>query len=340
MKMKIFVSLIPLALSFFLHFTYAQDLDINIDPRQAFILDKTKGALEVKICNCYSAMLAAPDNKPRPQISFPDNLTIESVTNADGSPLVGFTVHDLKNDPGNHTVRPIATAAIANASCASFLVHVGGKGVGAGAITATLGFVGPQTAGNFSANDNAVAAIPVQVNFPVKLKEFRARKEQQTAILEWISSEELNTNRFDVQRSANGKLWTTIASVPAMGESKTQIAYEAADTDPLSGENLYRLHMIDNDGTSAYSSIRSLTFEFQDVLVYPNPAKDVLHIKSNDWSKIHRITIRNDKGEQLYHSTTSSGGLIDLTPFYAGLYIVEVTKFSGDTATFRIVVAK
>lgn len=340
MKTKVIASLIPMALSFFLHYACAQDLDINIDPQQAFILDKTKGALEVKICNCYSAVLTAPDNKPRPQISFPENLIIEGVTNTDGSPLTGFTVYDLKNDSGNHTVRLLANAAIPNTSCASFLVHISGKGIGTGAITATLGFVGPQTAGNFNANDNAIAAIPVQVNFPVTLKEFQVRKEQHTAILEWISSEELNTNRFDIQRSQNGKIWATIASVPAMGDSKTQTVYEATDTDPLPGENLYRLHMIDNDGTSAYSGIRSLIFEFQNVLVFPNPAKDALHIRIDDWRKIQCVTIRNNKGEQMYRSTTLNGDVIDLTTFYAGLYIVEVTKSSGDTVTFRIAVAK
>lgn len=338
--MKVIVSLILAALSFFLNCAYAQDLDINIDPQQAYIPNQTKGALEVKICNCYSAAVNSQENKPRPQISFPDNLTIEEITNTDGSPITGFVIHDIKNEPGNHTIRLLANAAIPNASCVSFLVHVSGNGTGTGVITATLGFAGAQTPGNFVANDNVIATIPVQINLPVRLEEFGVRKEQQTAILKWISSEETNTDRFDVQRSGNGKVWTTIATVPAKGNSQTQTIYEATDTDPLPGENLYRLHMIDNDGTSAYSGIRNLTFEFQNVHIFPNPANDVLHIKSTDWSKIRSVTIRNDKGEQMYRSITLNNGFIDLKHFYPGFYIVEIAKYSGTSDTFRIVVAR
>lgn len=324
----------------FAHYSVAQDIDINLNPQQPFILDKTKGSLEVKICNCHAANITAPGDKPRPQISFPDNLIIKGITNADGSALSGFTVQSSSNEPGNHSVRLLANTALTNASCASFIVQVEGNGPGTGVITATLGSQGPQTIGNYIANDNAISAIPVQVNFPVTLREFRARKEKDVAILNWITTEEMNASHFDVQRSKNGKSWQTLASIPAKGNSKTQTGYHFTDSAPADGENLYRLQMIDIDGSSTYSAICYLKFEPQPILIFPNPAKDRLHIKVEDWSKIRHITIRDRHGTQVYRSTNKQTTQIDLTGFVAGIYIVEITQSNSEIRTVRIAVTR
>lgn len=340
MKIKVIALAALLTASFYAPGGHAQDLDINLDPQQAFILDKTFGDLEVKICNCHAANVTAPNDKARPQISFPDNLVIQEITNMDGSALTGFSVQSLNNDAGNHTVRLLMNTALANASCASFLVKVKGDGVGTGTITATLGFQGPQTVGNFVANDNAMAAIPVQVNFPVELKEFRVKKEGNTAVLEWSTAEEVNASHFDVQRSGDGRNWQTFTSVIAKGDSKTQTNYTVKDTDPLDGENFYRLHMIDTDGSSTYSVIRELRFELDPILVFPNPARDMLHIKTHNRSKIRQVVISDTKGRQFYRTADKQTTQIDLAPFAAGIYIVEVVMNNGEVDTFRITVTK
>ncbi|PSL22686.1 putative secreted protein (Por secretion system target) [Dyadobacter jiangsuensis] len=340
MNIKIRVLIILLAFSLFARKGNAQDLDINLNPQQALILDKTNGALEVKICNCHTANVASGNDKLRPQISFPENLTIQDITNTDGSALTGFSIQSLNNAPGNHTVRLLMNTSLANASCASFLIQVKGNGVGAGIITATLGFQGPQTVGNFTANDNALATIPVQVNFPVELKEFRAKKEGGSTILEWTTSEEINASHFDVQRSGNGRNWQTFATVKAKGDSKSQINYTTRDSTPLNGENFYRLHMIDIDESSTYSAIRKVRFEFEPVLVFPNPATNILNVKINDWSKVRYIIIRGINGQEFYRSTDKRTSQINLMPFAPGSYIVEVTMHNGEVNTFRIAVSK
>jgi len=336
--MKVIVQALLMVLC--VHYGFTQDLDINLNPQQAFILDKTKGTLEVKICNCHTANTTAPSDKPRPQISFPDNLVLKDITNTDGSPLTGFTVQSSSNDPGNHSVRLLANTVLPNTSCTSFLIQVEGNGIGTGIITATLGSQGPQTDGNYATNDNALAAIPVQVNFPVTLKEFRARKEEGLAILTWTTTEEMNASHFDIQRSENGKHWQTLANVPAKGTSKTRTDYSFTDANPQNGQNLYRLHMIDLDGSATYSGICNLRFEFQPQFVFPNPAKDFLNVKVDDWNKIQCIVIRDTQGRQIYRSTGRRTDRIDLTDFVAGIYIVEIVKSNGETKISRIVVAR
>lgn len=55
---------------------------------------------------------------------------------------------------------------------------------------------------------------------PVTLARFDAVKEGSTALLSWSTTEETNSDRFEVERSINGKVWQKIATVKAQGESK------------------------------------------------------------------------------------------------------------------------
>jgi hypothetical protein len=100
---------------------FAQDCDINILGLQPSILNYEEGIVEVVICNVDANNVTAPVNKLRPQISFPNNLTLLSVTNPDGSDLTNFTIQQFSNETGNHTVRLLNNTPLPNAECFCFL---------------------------------------------------------------------------------------------------------------------------------------------------------------------------------------------------------------------------
>ncbi len=102
--------------------------------------------------------------------------------------------------------------------------------------------------------------ILVENPLPVTLTSFIATKEGQTAQLKWSTTEETNSDRFEIERSQNGKNWDLIGTQKSNGESTSLKNYTFSDVKPLNGENLYRLKMIDRDATYAYSRIQSLTF--------------------------------------------------------------------------------
>lgn len=54
---------------------------------------------------------------------------------------------------------------------------------------------------------------------PVKLVQLGARVVEQSVVINWGTSEEMNSAGFDVQRSRNGKFWETLRTVAAYGES-------------------------------------------------------------------------------------------------------------------------
>jgi hypothetical protein len=194
---------------------------------------------------------------------------------------------------------------------------------------------------NLAAPTRRLFNMPQEITLPVKLASFNAAKEGNTALLSWTTTEETNSKSFEVQRSTNGKKWETITNVLAKGESKVLVDYAAIDKEPLNGTNLYRLHMIDQDGKTAFSSIQSLNFDVKpNVSVYPNPVSDQLNILSSDWNKVVRVQILNASGLEVYKSSIEPVKTINVKHLAAGMYIVKVTEKNDVVNSYKIVLTK
>ena len=161
---------------------------------------------------------------------------------------------------------------------------------------------------------------------PVTLISFDVKSAEQTAQLYWATSEETNSDRFEIQRSMDGKTWSAIGEVDAVGESKVNREYSYTDKMPGRGENLYRLKMIDLDGTFAYSRINNANFEFGfETAIYPNPVSEQLHLKVSDWSQVKSIEIFDLKGNKVYFSGTKVSDTINVQNLNPGVYLVQIT---------------
>ncbi|MDQ6482661.1 T9SS type A sorting domain-containing protein, partial [Dyadobacter sp. LHD-138] len=172
---------------------------------------------------------------------------------------------------------------------------------------------------------------------PVTLVNFNAIKEEATALLTWNTTAETNSERFDVERSLNGKDWNRIGSVDAKGESVNMQYYSFKDGSPANGENLYRLKMIDRDNTFAYSRIQSLIFD-KKVSVYPNPLTfgEKLNLGTPDPDKISHVKIYDVQGKLVF-SENKPGRQIDVSSLRVGVYMVQLTGMNGSVSTHRIV---
>jgi hypothetical protein len=180
--------------------------------------------------------------------------------------------------------------------------------------------------------------FPVDQSLPVNLISFDLDKEGSAVNMVWATTAETNSDRFDVQRSSNGKEWRVIQSVRAKGESNSKVEYSAVDTDPIEGDNLYRLHMIDKDGTSAYSQIRTAKFEGVATYMYPNPVSEELIIKAADWSKIEKVEIVGSNGKAVYQSSGKPSPNVNVKKLSNGVYLVRLTNTNGSETTHKIVV--
>lgn len=179
--------------------------------------------------------------------------------------------------------------------------------------------------------------ITVDNPLPVTLTSFSTVKEGQSALLKWTTTMETNSDRFEIQRSQNGKQWGMIGTKKSNGESSSLKSYNFTDSEPLDGENLYRLKMIDRDGTFAYSRIESLTFEGLATSFYPNPVADKLVISAGDFSKVKNVQIYDASGKTVYKSSATPSAEINVQNLSAGLYVVQMVRKNGTVVTQKII---
>lgn len=116
--------------------------------------------------------------------------------------------------------------------------------------------------------------------FPVELSSFDAIAEGRNCILKWKTQSEINSAYFEVQRAsaqaeAEAQNWESHGKITAAGFSNTVNSYQFTDTKLNTGSWLYRLKMVDNDGSFSYSKISRVTVSAPDNFElsqnYPNP---------------------------------------------------------------------
>ena len=103
--------------------------------------------------------------------------------------------------------------------------------------------------------------------------------------LHWSTGVERGTDRFEIQRSTDGVEFDKIGAIVAFGHSNQRKNYTFLDKMPLSGIQYYRLNQVDQDGTSAFSTVAVGQWKPVLVRVYPNPVTDQFVIEKDiEWS--------------------------------------------------------
>jgi hypothetical protein len=194
-------------------------------------------------------------------------------------------------------------------------------------------------------NDFEVFTIGARSDaLPVTLVDFEARKESNTAILNWITTSETDSDYFLIEQSNNGTAWNGIGTVKSFGTSSVRQQYGFADSAPMNGTNYYRLKMVDTDGTYAFSSIKSLHFDItsQKIIVYPNPATNSIRIQSlligSDQRK--HISITDLNGRNYNQLLKWNGSALNIEKLTNGVYILTVPAQSGEPVQVKFVVQK
>lgn len=197
------------------------------------------------------------------------------------------------------------------------------------------------TAGAIDLHNNEIVSL--ESSLPVTLISFTVEKgEGQTVILKWTTSEERNSDRFEIEHSFNGSEWIKRASAVASGESSVSTSYFYTDAMIGNGIQFYRLKMIDRDETFSYSRIRSVKVSAESRMsLYPNPARDWITLTANDLSQAERVQLNDNNGKILHDQPlkfqTGKSARIDLKHIPAGLYFVRVTDKNGNIVLMKMV---
>lgn len=197
------------------------------------------------------------------------------------------------------------------------------------------------TAGKISLNNNTISRN--EISLPVSLSMFMVKRgENGSAILNWTTTSEISSDRFEIEHSTSGKLWEEIASINSKGESRELVTYSFTDVKPNEGNNLYRLKIIDKDETYTYSLIRNINIVSQSkIFLYPNPGSDLVTLNVRDVSIIQRVQFNDTSGKSLIDQKKTNFSNVhfdyNIKTFPSGLYTVRITYLGGFVKTVKIV---
>ena len=181
---------------------------------------------------------------------------------------------------------------------------------------------------------------------PVTFMFFTAgKKDESAALLNWRTSQELNSAYFDVERSTNAMIYSKIGTVTAAGNSSSPVNYYFTDYKPESGLNYYRLKQVDSDGHFIYTVSRVVKFNNLDggnVKFYPNPTKGTLNIELTKemTAQVKLVNISNAAGiviNQLRLGNVSTRIIqVDLSQYPKGTYFIQLSTGTANS-THRVI---
>ena len=167
------------------------------------------------------------------------------------------------------------------------------------------------------------------------------------SLINWQTFREVNSTHFDVERSLDGKNFSTLGLVPSKGDQGGE--YTFTDVAPNPGMNFYRLRQYDSDGTNRISKIVAVSFGDDDIVLtklYPNPVRksDLLQMElgiPRDQSA--RVTVMDAVGKPVFQDMIPAGETvrtyaIPTDQWAGGIYFLKVITDGNQQLVRRITV--
>ncbi|MEJ7589676.1 MAG: T9SS type A sorting domain-containing protein [Ferruginibacter sp.] len=191
--------------------------------------------------------------------------------------------------------------------------------------------------------DDATVSLNPQNSgpLPVSLLAFSAILQTNKLVkLAWSTSMEINSGRFDIERSVDGVNFKKVSTRAGSGNSSVKIDYTVNDdiTDVTAPIVYYRLKQFDIDGKSSLSKVVSVRLNktIGNFTVSPNPFRNHLNVNI-EWDKDETTVVKvfNVSGaEVLSKSVKMIKGFnyIDITELEKvapGSYIIQFNSTSG-----------
>lgn len=170
---------------------------------------------------------------------------------------------------------------------------------------------------------------------PVELFSFEGRATSNGNLLEWITLSESNNERFEVERSQDGKNFTTIGEIIAVGNSQTRITYSYLDKTVDCGLHYYRLVQFNNNGQATIFSTISIErgqgTDGEGIDLSPVPSRDMLNVSFQSAAHSVSITLFDTKGQAVSQQNLQSESCnknlqLNIESLASGVYLLQINS--------------
>jgi hypothetical protein len=192
----------------------------------------------------------------------------------------------------------------------------------------------PPGAPNFEASlSNVTSFLPFAVGnttafysgvLPVKILSFNVIQGSQGNLLQWKVAAEINMNSYEVERSVNGRSFSSLGRVKASQST----SYSFSDLQPDKTVSFYRLKLIGADGKYSYSQVIAIQTKSSSLKLLGNLVRDNLFVGFAAAGSNASLSVTNISGATLLVQRLSPGSqqaTLNLSMLRAGTYQVTYT---------------
>ena len=199
--------------------------------------------------------------------------------------------------------------------------------------TGTPGGIRTVTLSNWT-DFSAFAISNISSALPVKFGPLKAFKMPDGIGIKWTNYTESNIRDYYVERSADARIFTRIATVNPSLNNGNSADYSSLDASPLTNSNFYRIAAMETNGTIIYSNVIRVNLDKSapGIMVFPNPAGSAqAYLQLTDVPKgIYELKIVNSNSQVIARkSLTHDGGTLVVSlhednSLKSGVYIIQL----------------
>ena len=281
----------------------------------------------------------------RVKVNFPGPTFVSYYFKYDGPASYSTPKYDWSYSTTLNALLGVNRVPITTTSAGAEVENVVVSGVAPGTTFLTVTMQIVNSASSDNTNNNAFdlpITVKPAVTLPVKLESFEGFGEKCDAQLKWSTSTEINLKQYLVEVSKDGFSFEKAGSIYPSNANAGKYQFNTTQDNGLS---YYRLKMIDNDGSYAYSKIVSINTKCSDkvVKVFPNPVKvdQLLSVKISGYSTKVKGDLYSSTG-QLVKTYLLKNGANDLSieNLAQGVYSLRVSENGAITETVKVNVYK
>ncbi len=179
----------------------------------------------------------------------------------------------------------------------------------------------------------------------VSVINYNAVLKNKKVYVDWTTTQEVNSDYFTIERSANGRDYEMVMIISGKGDSNTPTNYQFIDNDPLPGTSYYRLIATDKDGDKKIAGIKSVSNNANksvSITIQPNPAvnNEVNTIVQSNKKQTLKIKVYSAAGAEVY--STQLQAQTGANPLHfnlpAGMYVVAAETHDGTKINEKVLV--
>ncbi len=181
-------------------------------------------------------------------------------------------------------------------------------------------------------------------SLPVTLSAFSGRSSETGVALNWQTTNETDSETFEVQHSLDGASWNAVGQVAAKGNFEGLSTYDLFHGSASAGRNYYRLKITDQDGSFEVSGIIGVEHSSRyagktEAYFYPNPSRGKVQLQVPDHAG--DVVVYDLTGRAISRAARMENNEeMDLSRLENGAYLVSWSDSRGRKFSQRLIISR